>query len=115
MQTITITNVVSAGTLTPGTNAVTTGLGSIIGEVAIASVQMENAYGSTDFWEITYNTGLQTSHTGTVAGGATPFAEADLYGDLAKTNASALDYTNTWVTREGDVPALKIFTKVLGQ
>ena len=88
------------------------GLGNILGVVQTNNgVAFENIYGTSDFYETAYTTMSDT----TVTGAPVVVAEAQLYGDLAKTNAAALDYANTWVTREGDVPALKIFTKVIGQ
>ena len=68
-------------------------------------------YASTNFWNTTHN--IKSGATGTFSGTPAMLTEANLYGDLAKTNAPALDYTNTWVTRDGKVPALKIFSKVI--
>ena len=50
-----------------------------------------------------------TGATQNITGTGTLLAEATLYGELAKTNASDLDYSAVWVTREGKVPALKLF------
>ena len=109
-HTLTFKNCISAGTLTKTEKI--GGLGNILGVVQTNNgVVFENIYGTSDFYETAYTTMSDT----TVTGAPVVVAEAQLYGDLAKTNAAALDYANTWVTREGDVPALKIFTKVIGQ
>lgn len=110
-HTLTFKNCISAGTLTKTDK--TTYVGSVVGQVAdYNGVVFENVYASTDFFETTHT--LMSSNA-TESGKITSLTEAQLYGDLATTNAAALDYTNTWVVREGDVPALKVFTKVIGQ
>ena len=110
-HTLTFKNCISAGQLTKTEK--TAYVGSVVGQVVdYNTVVFENIYASSDFFETTHTLmSANAKESGTV----TSLTEAQLYGDLAKTNAAALDYTNTWVTREGDVPALKVFTKVLGK
>lgn len=105
-HTITIKNAISAGTLVKTTQ--TGQVGSVVGVVVTKNgLKLENVYATSDFFATPY-----TINSGaTLTGSATTLTEAKLYGNLAKTNAAALDYTNTWVVREGDVPALKVFVK----
>ena len=107
-HTITIKNAISAGTLVKTTQ--TGQIGSVAGVVVTKNgLKLENVYATKEFFTTPY-----TVNSGaTLTGSATMLDEAKLHGDLAKTNAAALDFTNTWVIREDDVPALKIFTKVI--
>jgi len=102
-------NVVVAGKLKKSQWGGDQAVGSVVGLIYKSTVTVENVYATTDTWGTTYN--IASGGTGTISGTITTLIEANLYGDLAKTNAPNLDYTNAWATRTGNVPQLKIFIK----
>jgi hypothetical protein len=108
----TLKNVISAGKIVKGTWAGSGNnvVGSVVGIVYKATVKTQNVYASTDLWNVTHN--IASGATGTLSGTISAFAEEKFYGDYAKTNAAALDYTDGWITREDKVPALKVFESV---
>ena len=105
----TLKNVIAAGKITKGRWGGDQAVGSVVGLIYKATVKTENVYATSDLWSVTHN--IPSGGTGSINGTINQVTEANLYGDLAKTNAAALDYANTWVTRTGKVPALKKFVK----
>ena len=104
----TLKNVIAAGKITKGKWGGDQAVGSVVGLIYKATVKTENVYATSELWNVTHN--IASGGTGTLSGSINKVTEENLYGDLAKTNAPALDYANTWVTRTDKVPALKKFT-----
>lgn len=109
---------VSAGTLNI-TDCVNAGVasttyqnqsGSLVGRIDEgASVVMNDVYGISDTW----TKGLIGQGSSYVSGtySSTPIAKANLLGELAKTNASGLDWANSWEIVENGLPIPKLVPK----
>ena len=105
---ILLKNVISTGTRNKGQWGGDQAVGSFAGLLYQAPVNVENVYVITDTWSSTHN--IYSGGAGAISGTITQLAEADLIGGLAYVNTS-LDFENTWVLRNNDVPGLKAFAE----
>ena len=100
--TMTITSCLNIGTVSGDTKQ----YGAIIGMIGgSANVTLSNVYAMEGSCTAYYG---QNSNSN-VTIDENFVAKADLQGDNAKTNASGLDFTNTWLAQEGKTPILKYF------
>ena len=103
---VTITDCLNVGNIV----ADTAQYGAIIGRIdSTTKVVLNDVYAMTGSCAAYCGSNANTSITIT----DNFVAEADLKGDSAKTNASGLDFTDTWVAREGNTPILKTFSDVV--
>ncbi|MBQ9393661.1 MAG: hypothetical protein IJU18_06690 [Oscillospiraceae bacterium] len=81
----------------------TDGFGRVLGYLSsTASGTVSNSYGTNESC-----TGIEgNNHMGSVT--ITLVAAADIQGSAAQTNMPLLDWTNSWITRDGQFPALKL-------
>ena len=93
---VTVTDCLSAGTVTGGTS------GSVFCARA-AAVTVSSTYA-------TVECNANVSNSTPTSAGITQVANSDLIGAAAFTNAPSLDYTNYWVASEGKIPELKKFS-----
>ena len=83
-------------------------VGSLVGETSTHAT-------CTDVYVATKDTEVTVGGASTDPSGVTKLTEAQLMGDAAQTNASGLDWKNTWIAVKEQKPALKSFkSQVVG-